>query len=47
MGQRAEALQSIEEAVRVYRELVEKNREAFLPDLAMALNNQARIRSDL
>jgi hypothetical protein len=36
MGQRAEALQSIQEAVKIRRELVGKNREAFLPDLALA-----------
>jgi hypothetical protein len=36
MGQRAEALQSIQEAVRIRRELVGKNREAFLADLALS-----------
>ncbi|SPF54555.1 hypothetical protein SBA4_6470003 [Candidatus Sulfopaludibacter sp. SbA4] len=36
MGQRAEALQSIQEAVKIRRELVGKNREAFLPDLALS-----------
>jgi tetratricopeptide (TPR) repeat protein len=47
MGQRAEALQSIQEAVENYRELVGKNREAFLPDLAGALNNQANLQSEM
>jgi len=36
MGKRAEALASIEEAVKHYRELVAANREAFLPDLALS-----------
>ncbi|HYL76314.1 MAG TPA: tetratricopeptide repeat protein, partial [Bryobacteraceae bacterium] len=36
MGQRAEALQSIQEAVEIRRELVGKNREAFLPDFALS-----------
>jgi hypothetical protein len=36
MGQRGAALASIEEAVGHYRQLVESNRDAFLPDLAMS-----------
>ncbi|MBZ5729269.1 MAG: tetratricopeptide repeat protein [Acidobacteriia bacterium] len=36
MGQRGEALQSIQEAVENCRELVGKNREAFLPGLALS-----------
>ncbi len=36
MGQRAEALASIAEAVRIRRELAEANPDAFLPDLAVA-----------
>ena len=44
-GNRAEALAAICEAVENYRELVGKNRDAFLPDLAGALNNQANLQS--
>jgi tetratricopeptide (TPR) repeat protein len=47
MGQRAEALASIEEAVQHYSELAGKNREAFLPDLAMSLNNRANLQSEM
>ena len=38
-GDRAGALASITEAVRIRRGLVEQNPAAFLPDLAMSLNN--------
>ena len=38
-GRREEALTASEEAVKLYRELVGRNRDAFLPDLASALNN--------
>jgi tetratricopeptide (TPR) repeat protein len=38
MGQRESALESIEEAVAIERELVEDNRHAFLPDLARSLS---------
>jgi len=38
MGQRSEALASIEEAVRIRRALAEANPDAFLPDLAMSLS---------
>ena len=38
-GRREEALAASEEAVKLRRELVGRNRDAFLPDLAMALNN--------
>jgi len=37
MGQRAEALVSIAEAVRIHRALAETNPIAFLPDLAITL----------
>jgi hypothetical protein len=46
-GNRAEALAAICRAAENYRELVGKNREAFLPDLAGALNNQAIRQSDM
>ncbi len=47
MGQREAALQSIEEAVTIRRELAARNREAFLPDLAAPLNNQANLQSEM
>jgi tetratricopeptide (TPR) repeat protein len=46
MGQRAEALASIGEAVRHYRAPAEANPDAFLPDLAASLNNQANLQSE-
>ncbi|MFF9351538.1 tetratricopeptide repeat protein, partial [Streptomyces sp. NPDC014734] len=36
---RQEGLEAIEEAVRLYRELVKTNPDAHLPDLAKSLNN--------
>jgi tetratricopeptide (TPR) repeat protein len=39
VGRRDEALASTEEAVALYRELAEASPAAYLPDLAMALNN--------
>ncbi len=47
MGQRAEALTSIAEAVRIRRALAEANPDAFLPNLAMSLNNQANRQSEM
>ncbi len=47
LGRREAALAATEEAVGLYRELVERNRDAFLPDLAMALNNLGNRLSDL
>ncbi|HSZ30549.1 MAG TPA: hypothetical protein VK784_12450, partial [Pseudonocardiaceae bacterium] len=38
-GDRTGALSSITEAVRIHRTLVEQNPAAFLPDLALSLNN--------
>jgi hypothetical protein len=38
MGQRAEALASIAEAVRIRRSLAESHPDAFLPDLALSLS---------
>jgi hypothetical protein len=38
LGQRDSALASIKESVGHYRELVKRNREAFLPDLARSLS---------
>ena len=40
-GQREKALLTAQEAAELYRELVSRNRDAFLPDLAMSLNNLA------
>jgi tetratricopeptide (TPR) repeat protein len=39
MGQRQEALAPTQEAVTIYRQLVQANRDAYLPYLAMALGN--------
>ena len=41
LGRREEALAAIEEAVTIYRALAEARPDAFLPDLAMSLNNQS------
>ena len=41
LGRREEALAAIEEAVAIYRQLAEARPDAFLPDLAMSLNNQS------
>ncbi len=46
-GNRAQALSAIQEAVLHYRELAAQNPDAFLPDLAMALNNQAAFQSEM
>ena len=40
-GRRAEALDASQEAVTLYRELAALNRDAYLPDLAMSVNNLA------
>jgi tetratricopeptide (TPR) repeat protein len=45
MGQHAEALASVNEAVRIRLALVDANRDEFLPDLAGSLNNQADTQS--
>ena len=41
LGRREEALAAIEEAVTIRRQLAEARPDAFLPDLAMSLNNQS------
>ena len=41
LGRREEALAAIEEAAAIYRRLAEARPDAFLPDLAAALNNQS------
>ncbi|MEU8220143.1 hypothetical protein AB0C47_30735, partial [Micromonospora taraxaci] len=41
VGRRAEALAASQEAVDLRRELVDGNRDAYLPDLAMSVNNHA------
>ncbi|MGH3754895.1 MAG: hypothetical protein ACRDRP_19795, partial [Pseudonocardiaceae bacterium] len=41
----AGALTAIDEAVRIYQRLAQDNPAAFLPDLAMSLNNQSNQRS--
>ncbi len=43
MGQREAALQSIEEAVKIRRELAARNREMFLPNLATGLQTFGRV----
>jgi tetratricopeptide (TPR) repeat protein len=43
LGRREEALAAVEEAVTAYRPLAEARPDAFLPDLAMSLNNLADI----
>ena len=47
VGDRAGALTAIDEAVTHYRRLAEANPGAFLPNLAMSLNNQAAMRSEV
>ena len=42
-GRETEALAAIEEAAAIYRELAEARPDAFLPDLAMSLNNQSTV----
>jgi len=39
LGRREEALAAAEEAIHLYRALVEARPDAFTPDLALALNN--------
>ncbi|MFF5181442.1 tetratricopeptide repeat protein, partial [Micromonospora sp. NPDC000316] len=40
-GRRAEALDTSSEAVQLRRELVDLNRDAYLPNLAISVNNHA------
>jgi hypothetical protein len=40
-GRRADGLAAAQEAVHLRRELVELNRDAYLPGLAMSVNNLA------
>ena len=47
LGERKEALGKVEEALGIYRELAKKHPEAFLPDVAMSLNNLGNILSEL
>jgi hypothetical protein len=47
LGRREEALAAIEEAVTIRRELARARPDAFLPDLAMSLNNQSADLGDL
>jgi nucleoside phosphorylase/tetratricopeptide (TPR) repeat protein len=47
VGQRERALESTQEAVGAYRELARRNPEAFLPDLAMSLNNLGKVQSEV
>jgi tetratricopeptide (TPR) repeat protein len=47
LGHREEAVKMGEEAVAIYRELAAGNRDAFLPDLAMSLNNVGAFLSSL
>jgi hypothetical protein len=39
LGRREEALAATQEAADLYRDLAQQNPQAFLPDLAMSLNN--------
>ncbi len=39
LGRREESLQAAQEAVETYRKLAQTRPDAFLPDLAMSLNN--------
>ena len=47
LGRREEALAAIEEAVTIRRQLAATRPDAFLPDLAMSLNNQSNRLSEL
>ncbi len=47
LGRREEALSPAQEAVRIHRKLSEANPDAFLPNLAMSLNNLAAFLSAL
>src|SRR5262249_28094750 len=46
-GDRAGALTAIDEAVTIRRRLAEANPAAFLPNLAMSLNNQSGCRAEV
>ena len=41
LGRREAALEAADEAVRLYRELAPARPDAFIPDLAVSLNNLA------
>ncbi len=45
LGMRSEALAPALESLRHYQRLAERNRETYLPDLAMSLNNLANLKS--
>ncbi|MFM7199592.1 MAG: tetratricopeptide repeat protein, partial [Myxococcota bacterium] len=47
LGRREEALQATQEAVGLYRRLVEQNPDAFNPNLAMSLNNLGNMLSNI
>jgi tetratricopeptide (TPR) repeat protein len=47
LGRREEALAAIEQATGIYRQLAEDRPDAFLPDLAMSLNNRAGCLADV
>ena len=47
LGRREEALAAVERAVTIRRQLAEARPDAFLPDLAMSLNNQSNRLADL
>ncbi|MGO9296536.1 MAG: tetratricopeptide repeat protein, partial [Streptosporangiaceae bacterium] len=47
LGRREDALAAVEEAVTAYRQLAAARPDAFLPDLAMSLNNQSGRLSEL
>jgi tetratricopeptide (TPR) repeat protein len=47
LGRREEALRATQEAVDAYRGLAQQRPDAFLPDLARALNNLGAMQSNL
>ena len=47
LGRREEALAAIEQAAGIYRQLAQARPDAFLPNLAAALNNQSNRLADL
>jgi hypothetical protein len=47
LGRREDALSTAQQATDLYRELARARPDAFLPDLAMSLNNLAKMLSDL
>jgi len=47
LGRREEALEATQEAVDLYRRLAAQHPDAFLPDLAMSLNNLGKALSEL